>query len=124
MINVELLRKTLEHITAHPEEHDQTQWAVKTDGCGTAYCLAGHAVQLAGHTIRWRAAKDWKRTGLRVVACDVEDGRFISDVATQELGLSSIQAADLFSANNDIGTLWRLASDYTNGAIEIPERFA
>lgn len=42
-VNVPLLRKTLEHIEAHPEEWNQSAWA-----CGTAGCFAWHAAMLDG----------------------------------------------------------------------------
>lgn len=41
-INVPHLRKTLEHVTDHPEEYDQETW------CGTKACIAGHAAVLGG----------------------------------------------------------------------------
>lgn len=40
-----LLRRTLEYIEAHPEEHDQRHWAQRT-ACGTTMCIAGTAVML------------------------------------------------------------------------------
>lgn len=42
MPNIELLKKTLQHIKTNPETWDQTEW------CGTAQCFAGWAVTLAG----------------------------------------------------------------------------
>jgi hypothetical protein len=121
MINVPLLRKTLEYITAHPEEHDQRNWGVKT-ACGSSYCLAGHAVVLAGHEIDWHSP-DLVRMGMRSSCHALTDGRYISDAAREELGLDPERAARLFDANNDLGTLWRLASEYTDGEVEVPADF-
>lgn len=42
-LNIPLLRKTMEHIEAHPEEHDQMTWV-----CGTTMCFAGHAAVISG----------------------------------------------------------------------------
>jgi hypothetical protein len=55
MPNVELLKRTLQHIEDHPESWDQTAWVTPEDfrtddGCGTAYCFAGWAVELSGVT--------------------------------------------------------------------------
>jgi hypothetical protein len=41
--NVPLLRKTMEHIEAHPQEWDQQVWR-----CGTTMCFAGTACDLDG----------------------------------------------------------------------------
>lgn len=48
--NLPLLRKVLEHIDAHPEEWYQSSWGIHTpqSACGTAFCVAGHAVMLSG----------------------------------------------------------------------------
>ena len=43
--NLPLLRKVLDHIDAHPDEWNQSMWATETE-CGTAYCVAGHAVAM------------------------------------------------------------------------------
>lgn len=47
LLNVPLLRKSLEFVTEHPEEWDQTTFgAVRS--CGTVGCFAHHAVRLDG----------------------------------------------------------------------------
>lgn len=46
--NVELLRRTLEHIEATPLQWDQNTWAEDNYPCGTTYCFAGWAVVLSG----------------------------------------------------------------------------
>lgn len=94
--NVELLQKTLHYIETHPDEWLQDSWAEKT-GCNTAYCFAGHAVVLAGHKILWDMDDD--------TATFVEDGRLIEYVATQELGLTVLQAGELFSGSNSLQDL-------------------
>lgn len=115
--NVELLRRVLEHITAHPEEHDQRVWARHTD-CGTAMCLAGHAVTITGHAIDY-GKHSW--SGLVYLT---RAGESIEDVAARELGLSDDQAENLFDPDNTRAELWREAAQITDGAIEIPAEIA
>jgi hypothetical protein len=112
MANTELLRKTLEHITAHPEEWEQTWWATRRS-CGTAYCLAGHVAVATGHRIAFP-------TGCEL-SCSITDGREIAEIAEIELGLNSRDAHLLFAANNTLRRLWSLASRITNGEISVPE---
>jgi hypothetical protein len=115
---VALLRKTLEHVTAHPDEWNQWMWASKTD-CGTAYCLAGTACVLAGEEI------DWRRTSAGVVkqASYLADGQSIEKRARELLGLGSYAAVELFEADNRLRELWTLANEFTGGAIDIPDTF-
>src|SRR6478609_6380573 len=56
--NLPLLRKVLEHIDAHPEEWHQSVWAMETSAseCGTAFCVAGHTVVMAGGELLWDEA--------------------------------------------------------------------
>lgn len=113
-IDVPLLRKALEHITSHPEEWDQEQWATKTM-CGTAFCLAGHVAVMAGHKLAWeRCCSD------DFTASFTTDGEAIYDVARRLLGLGLGQAQDLFSGANDLERLWELAFRYTDGEIRTP----
>lgn len=116
MINVPLLRKTLEYISDHPEEHNQSCWAERglNTPCGTAFCAAGHAVQFAGHQIDWEGDE---------YADTVMGGGTIEQVAAQELGLSGRQANHLFHFASGQRDLWRMASEITGGEIEIPSQF-
>lgn len=43
MLNIDLLDKTMNYITEHPEQHDQGVWR-----CGTSRCFAGWACTLDG----------------------------------------------------------------------------
>ncbi len=45
--NAELAYKVLDHIDAHPEQHDQRSWTEKV-GCGTVACFAGWTCLLSG----------------------------------------------------------------------------
>ena len=42
-MNTNLLYQIIDHILKHPEEFDMSWWH-----CGTTYCIAGRACQLAG----------------------------------------------------------------------------
>lgn len=127
--NIPLLRKTLEHITAHPEEWDQETWATQTP-CGTTACLAGWAVTFAGHELVWDEEDPGDRfcdcenclaEGPRASQCIV-DGypRSIHNAATHALGLTLSQSNTLFYGGNSLGYLWACANSFTNGEIEIP----
>lgn len=117
-INVPLLRKTLEHITAHPEEWDQDTWAVESEesSCGTAYCLAGHTAQSLGYPLVWQP-------GTNMASFCLADGklRTIENVAMHALGLDYHDAVRLFSATNNLHTLWSVANELTGGEIDIPD---
>lgn len=122
--NVPLLRKTLEHITAHPEEWDQETWALQTS-CGTVGCLAGWAVTLAGHNLVFTKGCDCE-------VCDAEESiaaetcivdgqlRTIHKAAEHALGLTQEQACSLFNGGNNLHTLWAEANAITHGEIVIP----
>lgn len=117
--NIPLLRKTLEHIEAHPEEWKQETWR-----CATGMCFAGWAVTIADR--QWAADKnssfgsfvvadenDRNAMGTeniyksepgvlhpgieRIVNCD--------DAAIRELGISEDDADVLFDSDNDLHSL-------------------
>lgn len=122
MVNVPLLRKVLEHITEHPNEHDQTDWATRVEDCGTTMCVGGHAVAMTGYEIVWPS--DHRYIGSATCKKDGDVwGRSIEGAAMEELGLSSDQADQLFNGNNTLQGLWHIASHLTCDEIEVPERF-
>lgn len=129
------LRKVLEHITAHPEEHVQDAWAIRyiedgepfseycapirqflesarQKGCGTAMCVAGHVVHQAGYDIDWNSGylTEWCRKS--------GDSRGISPVAQELLGLDSKSARELFRCSNTLEDLWRIAREIAERAGE------
>lgn len=108
-INVPLLRKVLEHITAHPEEHDQGVWVRRTL-CETTGCIAYHTAVIAGYSI-YLDGYDM---------CRVSTGELINDAAQRVLGLTSGQAFRLFFGNNTLRDLWRFAERFTRGEIKAP----
>lgn len=46
--NAELAYRVLDHINAHPEQHDQGTWITVGTDCGTVACFAGWTCLLAG----------------------------------------------------------------------------
>src|SRR5487761_990431 len=108
-IDAARIQADLDHITTHPEEHDQSIWARKT-GCGTARCMAGTAVIRAGIKLRW--------TGIE--ASYTEHGVPISTAAANLYGLSDEQATELFGGDNTLDDLWRIAGEITHGLITGP----
>jgi len=129
MVNVDLLRKTLERIVEKPWTWEQDQWAIKYNKesaerraarynapvteCGSAYCLAGQVAALKG---RLKIIGD---PSCPIYAMD--DGSDIGMYAQGELELSGEQADELFDADNALYDLWHLARNYSGGAIEVPE---
>ncbi len=117
-VNAVLLRQVLDHITAHPEQHDQAHFAIRTD-CGTAYCLAGHAVVLSGYRIAWEESL----LNRHAFNAKLDDGSTaeIPDLAAELLGLEpgpyDEEWPDLFDGGNSRADLWRMASELTDGAI-------
>lgn len=49
-MNIELAKKVVAYIEAHPDEHDQGDFVTKDwdNACGTTACIAGHAMLLSG----------------------------------------------------------------------------
>lgn len=118
--NVPMLRKIWEHINMHPEEWDQTSWGKKivekvlprdqrgrfTTGsqtvCRTSFCVAGHAVNMAGISILGENVSDvvqlhW--TNERSVDGDRIE---IRQYAAHILGLTGEEANYMFSAKNTL----------------------
>lgn len=88
-----LAGEILENIAAHPELHNQSNFAVKTE-CGTVMCAAGWACYLNGDTF-----VDFKPFGLGEFSVEVltENGVMeIADRAAGLLGLDNSQACSLF----------------------------
>lgn len=126
-INVPLLQKVLDHITAHPDEHRQDNWARRDlNGCGTACCVAGWAALMSGHELQWKeygGCGDPHCCPIQADAATTTSGQTIEAVATEELGLTHAQADRLFAGGNELAELWWLAARYTSGALEVPDQF-
>lgn len=96
MPNVDLLQRTLTHIRQHPETWDQGMWV---NECGTAFCFAGHAVNLSGLPI------DVEKEGVEIAAMPRLMGSYftgygrdyapIRDVASYVLEINDDMVRDL-----------------------------
>lgn len=100
--NLELLRRVLRYIDAHPEEWDQTTYAVLRP-CGTCCCVAGHTCILSGVQI------EWGRFSGSHVAWTMNHGH-IGEAARKLLGITGDESVELFAAHNTRADLERYAS--------------
>lgn len=118
-VNVPLLRKALEHVTAHPEEWDQGVWAKRSSQCGTQYCLAGTVVVLSGE---FRA--QWSSTNYSTefthYCTRVDNDDCLYDIQDTAINLLNTDAYHLFNGSNTLRDLWELAAEMTNGEIAVP----
>lgn len=109
---VDLLQRSLDHITEHPEQHDQTTWARRTPTGDIVGCFAYHAAVLAGHTVT---------VGSMSCGCcwTVKDsnGRYVSEIARDALGLTYDQADQLYRDDNSLNRLWELAGEFSEGRV-------
>lgn len=111
--HVAVMRKTIEHVLAHPEEWDQAHWASAsaTAPCGTAYCFAGHAaVTVAGAQPTGR--------GNGIVTLNGEP-QHVADAARAALGLDTSQTEELFRATNSARRLAELCYLYSGGRVDV-----
>ena len=112
MTKLPLLRKVLEHITAHPEEHDQNYWGYRSLllGCGTTHCIGGWALVLSGADLAWATSGD--------LALAVVDGQVSVPLtgAQKVLGLTDGEAGRLFYAKN-LDRAWVVVEDITDGVL-------
>jgi len=111
-LNMALHEKVLTHILAHPEEHRQGAWAVK-DACGTAFCYAGHAVNMTmtdRDEFYWTSAFRRPDRGGQSSAesyFDAQQGRVldISNSAMRQLGLTGYEGSLMFESSRTIDDL-------------------
>lgn len=120
--NIKELRAIQAEITAYPEEWYQGLYGVKTS-CGTALCFAGHAVDRAGATIYWEKMRNETiSTGaaIELVANDCRLPHYkrehISITAQRILGLTGLQAGQLFNAGNGLKDIDRIIGEIASSA--------
>ena len=106
-LNVPLLTKVMDHIDAHPDEHDQDVWARRLDAaspCGTTYCFAGHAVNMTlapGERFLF-LNHDYPSPIAFSVRLGPAGIRDVPDLARERLGLSRGEALALFQSDPDL----------------------
>lgn len=97
MVNVELLRKTMDHIRENSHLWNQRNW-YNANPCGTTMCFAGHAAVLAGFPQPPHDnGKAW-----------IHNGKHVCTYAKEVLGISHLQANRLFQGRNDLQDLENL----------------
>ena len=104
-LNIELLKrlKTRFMRMRHPEHFDMSVWAHRNE-CGTAMCIAGHALDLQGYKTR---PKDYQGISGNLEFLSPKGNRLrktIAEVAAREMGIDSITARWLFANNGSITT--------------------
>lgn len=128
-INALLLRKELEHITAHPDQWRQGVWIglSQTSSCGTVACLAGNTVLHAGWQPSTRYGELYLLDTLPSSGPQFEfvrrDDRVaeVRAAAREELNLLPWEATLLFDGSASLVGLWIIASLLTEGEVEVPE---
>lgn len=85
-----LAAQILEHITAHPEQHDQVSFGEKND-CGTTACIAGWAALLTDNAFFRKNNDDEWRIFLKP---DAEDS--FESLGANLLGMEYDDAWELF----------------------------
>lgn len=106
--NIPLLRKTLEHIEAHPNEWSQRVWGQRIVGCGTTYCFAGTAAVLSGYEPAWEkfTGDDGAERYAMSHVIDPETGgsRGVEQIGAALLGLDLHDADD--NMNSEAGRIF------------------
>lgn len=111
-LDIPLARKVLEHLLAHPEEHDQSYFGVQKS-CGTTACIAGTAILMDSQSkVAWEPCSQ----GIQM-QCVAIDGEFVSidDRAAELLGLSLVDSTRLFYTY-DNGAALRILASYIEQA--------
>jgi hypothetical protein len=124
--NFALLWKVYDHIVAHPEEWHQGAFALRwnldpsdrsnnleyiahhhldVSKCGTAFCVAGHAVNFSHPDAVFNFEND------AFVTIDGH-GYHIADVARGDLGLNEEEAAAIFAGFNSLDRIRELIEEW------------
>jgi hypothetical protein len=130
------LRKSLEFVTENQSLHDQTDWTVLPHPdseevvvennvlsniyeCGAKACLAGWTVLNSPnyHVRQFTLSADYSFFGLTNNSGTLV---IVTQAAIEILGLTMIEAVELFNGNNSLYDLWRIANRISEGQIEIP----
>jgi hypothetical protein len=98
-VNAELLNKTMEHIEAHPEEHDPTSWG---------HCIAGRAVVMSGWDLVFREYEDGRTEAILCRNPETGNAALIADAAQILLSITGDDACELFWVGNTRTELRRI----------------
>lgn len=109
--NHDLFIDVLAQIERHPERWNQRQWAKKTE-CGTSFCFAGWVcvltLPLHEQDFHWQPDLS---TSSRVLVAGRTTRGHVMDVASQELGINTGQAQELFEIYNRLDDLYKISAD-------------
>lgn len=108
-LDIPYARKVLEHLVAHPEEHEQTYWGYRGSACGTKACIAGTTVLMDSQTTVL-----WSHNGDLAGSVGVNNQYMgLADRAAQLLGLNREDAHNLFYNGSNSDALAQLESYIT-----------
>lgn len=123
-MNIELAKKVLDYIEAHPKEHDQNSFIDHKPVCGTTKCIAGHAMLLSGEFEVKDITVSSSYSFLAIAKAGSNEEADYEAEGRRVLGISSEQANHLFfNLDNDeaIDYLNQLIAYYEQPAIERDE---
>lgn len=115
MPNIDLLKRTLAHIEADPENWFQGEWRIVNaehdpDRCGTSYCFAGWTLQLSGG--KWAyPADDIDRNHIVLTPEGEAD---VAEVAAELLDIDDFYqtlSSHLFDPENTLDDLRRIVGE-------------
>jgi len=91
--NTKLFNRIAEYIEVFPEAHNQGAWGTARDKtpCGTAFCIAGHAV----HETNWNP--EMKYGWEEVLRPSMVNPWAVEEAAALELGITRVEWSVLFS---------------------------
>ena len=104
MLNFKLLDKTLAYIKKHPENWDQRDWH-----CGSVGCFAYWAVRLSHSPVQFVSYDPQENRMLPTKNDELDE--YYGPVTTIQLrarrllGLSDVEAEELFSSSNELSDL-------------------
>jgi hypothetical protein len=104
--NVPLLRQTMAHIEASPQEWNQGNWR-----CETGLCFAGHAALLADGTWTHPYSRDLDEWLAELITTPGGDAQPVKDYASHVLGLEIGEADRLFMGNNTLDDLRHIVNE-------------
>jgi hypothetical protein len=111
-LDIPRARKALEHLIAHPEEHNQLDFGKRT-ACGTTMCIAGTVVYQdaeAGQRIQWQGKLRSYMVGPGPQSGPSIDCQWVPSTAADLLGLGAEDASELFYEFNNDAALSKLSS--------------
>jgi hypothetical protein len=121
--NAKRLLDVLTFLEAHPDRHDQSVW-LSRDTCGTVACLAGWTCLRNGY-VEVVMKDEALETVVVGIYADSDPEKVVvpaSAAARDLLELDDDEGDELFSGNNSLEDLWRIADELTD--YEVSRLFA